>query len=40
MAKRKRIKYLNGIPHVLVRIIDHEQEVGVLDKSKKVYKVN
>lgn len=37
---RKRIKYLDGVPHVLVRIIDHDQEVRVLDKSKKSDEVN
>ena len=32
---RKRIKYFNGVPHTLVKVIDHNQEVLVLDKSVK-----
>jgi hypothetical protein len=33
---RKRIKYFNGIPHALVRFVDHDQEVLVLDNSEKI----
>jgi len=32
---RKRIKYFNGVPHTLVKVIDHDQEVLVLDNSVK-----
>ncbi len=35
---RKRIKYFNGIPHILVRVVDHNQEVLVLDNSQNIVK--